>query len=77
MSPLFAIRLQPTIDRKGGDTALSLGLCFQNIAPYFAVPLILPRDTIRLDVTSASGPARSRRALPGAQRQRMASRHEA
>jgi hypothetical protein len=29
------------------------------------------------DFTSASGLARSRRARPGAQRQRMASRHEA
>jgi len=30
-----------------------------------------------LDVTSASSPARSRRVLPGVQRQRNASRHEA
>jgi hypothetical protein len=52
-------------------------LRFQNIAPYFVVPLVLPRDMIYPDVTSASGPARSRRAPPGAQRQRMASRHEA
>jgi len=34
-------------------------------------------STISPDVTSASGPARFRRALPGAQRQRTASRHEA
>src|SRR3984893_3500555 len=32
---------------------------------------------IRTDATSASGPARSRRASPGVQRQRNASRHEA
>lgn len=53
------------------------GLHFQNIAPYFFVLSRLPRDMICPDVTSASGPARSRRAPPGAQRQRTASRHEA
>jgi hypothetical protein len=53
------------------------GLRFQNIALYFAARLGLPRDIIHPDVTSASGPARSRRALPGEQRQRNASRHEA
>jgi hypothetical protein len=35
------------------------------------------RRMIRTDATSASGPAGSRRALPGVQRQRNASRHEA
>ena len=36
-----------------------------------------PRIMILPNVTSASGPARSRRAPQGAQRQRMALRHEA
>jgi hypothetical protein len=37
----------------------------------------VPRRMICADATSASGPACSRRAPPGVQRQRNASRHEA
>jgi len=43
----------------------------------FAAAIGLSRSMICADATSASGPACSRRAPPGVQRQRDASRHEA
>ena len=43
----------------------------------FEATIGLSRSMICADATSASGPACSRRAPPGVQRQRNASRHEA
>jgi hypothetical protein len=54
--------------RKVTDSIHHRSLSFEETAP---------RRMICPDATSASGPARSRRAPPGVQRQRNASRHEA
>jgi hypothetical protein len=50
--------------------AACAGLRFQNIAPYFAPPFRVPGGMILPDVSSASTPARSRRAALDAQRRR-------
>jgi hypothetical protein len=54
--------------RKVTDSIHNCSLSFDEAAP---------RRMICPDATSASGPPRSRRAPPGVQRQRDASRHEA
>ncbi len=50
---------------------------FETSMPHFVELGITRHRMISANVTSASGPARSRRASPGVQRQRNASRHEA
>jgi len=55
----------------------SAGWRFQNIAQQFAGLKRARWRMIRTDAASASGPACSRKASPGVQRQRNASRHEA
>jgi hypothetical protein len=52
-------------------------LSFWNIPGVFRATCTSLRSIMDADATSASGPARSRRAPPVAQRQRNASRYEA
>jgi hypothetical protein len=59
---------ETAFQRKVADSIHNRSLSFDVAAP---------RRMICADATSASGPACSRRAPPGVQRQRNASRHEA